>query len=101
MDDVGIANGFFHVPKRELVPSAQVLLQAGRLKFAAGLPEVKTLVDELLSFEVKITEAGSDTYGAWREGKHDDLVFAVTMAAWYAERLGAVAQVGHVVFKAG
>ena len=65
-----------------------MLLQGDRLKFAAGLPEVKTLVGELLSFEVRITEAGSDTYGAWREGAHDDLVFAVALAAWYAERYG-------------
>jgi len=80
--------GFLNVPKRELVSSAQVLLQADRLKFAAGLPEVKTLVNELLSFEVKITEGGHDAYGAWREGAHDDLVFAVALAAWYAEQFG-------------
>jgi hypothetical protein len=79
---------FLSVPKRELVSAAQVLLQSDRLKFAAGLPEVKKLVSELLSFEVKITEGGHDTYGAWREGAHDDLVFAVALAAWYAEWFG-------------
>ena len=54
---------YLHVPERELVSGAQVLLQAGRFKFAAALPEVKTLVNELLSFEVKISEAGNDVSG--------------------------------------
>jgi hypothetical protein len=82
-------NGFRRVPKRELVSTAQVLLQSGRLKFAASMPLVKTLVDELLKFEVKITETGHDTYGAWREGAHDDLVFALALATWWGERHAA------------
>jgi hypothetical protein len=80
--------GFLRAPKRELVSTAQVLLQTRRLRFAAEMPHVKTLVDELLKFEVKITEAGHDTYGAWREGAHDDLVFAVALACWIADRFG-------------
>jgi hypothetical protein len=27
-----------------------------------------------------------DSYNAWRESIHDDLVLAVALAAWYAER---------------
>ncbi len=38
------------------------------------LPEAALLVQELLNFQVKITAAGNDTYRAWREGQHDDLV---------------------------
>ena len=63
----------------------QVLLQAERLKIAAALPEAAVLTQELLNFQVKITMAANDTYGAWREGQHDDLVLAVAMATWYAE----------------
>lgn len=37
-----------------------------------------------LSFQVKITDAGNDTYGAWRDGTHDDLVLAVALACWAA-----------------
>jgi hypothetical protein len=33
----------YRVPKRDLVGAAQVLLQSGRLKIAAGLPEAETL----------------------------------------------------------
>ena len=30
-----------------------------------------------------MTPAGSDSYAAGREGKHDDLVLAVALAAWW------------------
>lgn len=78
-------DGSWKVPKRSLVSVTQVLLQTGRLKFAEGLPEVQTLVNELLAFEVKVSEAGHDSYGSWREGAHDDLVLGLSLCAWYAE----------------
>lgn len=77
--------GYHHVPKRELVGVAQVLLQDRRLRLSSRLPFVAALEEELLRFEVKITDAGRDTYGAWREGQHDDLVFALCLAVWYGE----------------
>lgn len=76
----------WRVPKRELVSAAQVLLQSGRLKVAEALPDTATLTRELLNFQVKISEQAHDSYGAWREGTHDDLVLAVALACWYAER---------------
>lgn len=77
--------GYHAVPKRVLVGVAQVLLQDRRLRFARDLPEAAVLEEELLRFEVKITESGADTYGAWREGAHDDLVFALCLATWFGE----------------
>jgi len=74
------------VPKKELVASLQVLLQTRRLKVAKTLPEAATLVRELETFRVKVTEAANETFGAWREGQHDDLVLAVALAAWMGER---------------
>lgn len=85
--------GYHNVPKRLVVGIAQVLLQDRRLRFAPALPHVKTLEDELLKFEVKITDAGNDTYGAWREGAHDDLVFALCLAVWYGEEKAAALDV--------
>jgi len=35
---------------------------------------------------VKVTTAGNETFEAWRERDHDDLVLAVGIAAWVAER---------------
>ena len=76
------------VPKRDLVVTLQVLLQAERLKIAEGLPDAATLVKELLAFKVKIdAKTAHDSYETpWRDGAHDDLVLAVALATWYAER---------------
>jgi hypothetical protein len=76
----------FRVPKRDLITVTQVLLQNGQLKVAAGLPEAETLKKELLNFRVKIDpRTAHDSYEHWREGDHDDLVLAVSMAAWFRQ----------------
>ncbi len=54
-------------------------------KVAEALPEAPTLIQEVLAFKVKITANAHDTYEAWREGVHDDLVLSVAMAAWFGE----------------
>jgi hypothetical protein len=78
--------GQFRVPKKELVGVLQVLLQTRRLRIAQALPDAAVLADELKTFQVKITEAANETFGAWSEGQHDDLVLAVALAAWAGER---------------
>jgi hypothetical protein len=75
------------VSKHDLVSVAQVALQNGRLRIAEKLPDAAVLVKELQNFQVKITDMGNDTYGAWREGPHDDLVLAVALALWGAVSL--------------
>jgi hypothetical protein len=80
------ADGSRHVPKKELVACLQLLFQDRRLKIARGLPEAEVLTQELLNFRVKITAAANETFGAWRDGQHDDLVLAVALACWLAER---------------
>ena len=75
------------MPKRELVAGVQVALQQGRLQIASGLPDAATLTHELLNFKVTIDpKTAHDSYGAWRESIHDDLVFAVGLAVWSAGR---------------
>ncbi len=77
----------YKVPKRDLVAAVQVLLQEDKLQFAEGMALVDTLVKELLDFKVKINpQTAHDSYGAWREGSHDDLVLALALAVWAAER---------------
>ncbi|HZS03398.1 MAG TPA: hypothetical protein VFD58_00860 [Blastocatellia bacterium] len=83
-DQVNEEGGVSRVPKRDLVGVIQVALQTGRLKIAAELPEAPLLVSELQNFQVKITTSANDTYGAWREGAHDDLVLAAALAVWDA-----------------
>lgn len=75
-----------NVPKRELAGVLQVLLQARRLQIASSLPDAAVLVRELENFRVKISVSAHETYEAWREGDHDDLVLAVALAAWVGEK---------------
>lgn len=80
-------HGGWLVPKLDLVGGLQVLLQEKRLKVAESLAEANTLVRELTNFRVKPLPANTtDPLAAWREGQHDDLVFAVVLAVWQAER---------------
>jgi hypothetical protein len=32
-------------------------------------------------------DLGNEQYGAWREGEHDDLMFAVALAYWGAKKV--------------
>jgi hypothetical protein len=82
-DSISYDNGVIRVPKRDLVSVTQVALQSERLKIASELPEASTLIREMQNFHVKINiETAHDSYGAWREGTHDDLVLAVALALW-------------------
>jgi hypothetical protein len=79
--------GGIRVPKRDLASAPLVLMQNKQLKIAQEMPLADTLKRELLNFKVKINIAtGHDSYEAWREGDHDDLVLAVAMACWCGER---------------
>ena len=78
-------HGVYRVPKQTLVAGLQVLLQSGRFKVAPALPEAATLTRELLGFKVRITAQAHETFEAWREGVHDDLVLAATLAVWLGE----------------
>ena len=78
--------GGFRVPKRDLVSAVQVLLQSGRLKIAADLPETETLQREMLNFKMKIDpKTAHDSYSHWREGDHDDLVLSAAIALWFRQ----------------
>lgn len=79
-------NGYWLVPKKELVSAVQVGLQTGTLKIARSLERAQMLAQELTQFQTKITTAANDIYGAWREGQHDDMVLALALALWYAPR---------------
>ena len=79
--------GYYRIPKRDLIVQLQVLVQCGALRIAAGLEHATTLVAEMQAMRVKVTPAGHEQYGAWREGTHDDLVFAVALACWAAKKV--------------
>ena len=95
--DTETLSGWYNwrVPKRDLVGGLQVLFQSGRLKIARSLEHAETLKAKLLNFRVKINVATAhDSYEAWREGDHDDLVLAATLAAWRAGRKEFIPLIG-------
>lgn len=73
--------GELYLPKSLLVSRLQVLLQDGRLKLPRT-PEAEALARELLDFEIRVSEDGHDSYGAFEVGTHDDLVIALGLAVW-------------------
>jgi hypothetical protein len=75
----------YHVPKKDLVGAMQVVFQSRRIQVARSLPNAGVLVKELESFRAKITISMNETFEAWRERDHDDLVLAVAMAVWVGE----------------
>jgi hypothetical protein len=75
----------YSVSKVELVSRLQALLHEGRLKIAPDLELAETLRAELNDFRVEFSATGQMTFNA-RSGRHDDLVLAVAIAAWYAVR---------------
>ena len=86
-DKASNEGGTWRVPKRDLVGSLQVLFQSGRFKISRKLPLASVLQSELLNFKVKIDPVTAhDSYSAWRERDHDDLVLSVALAAWLGER---------------
>jgi hypothetical protein len=69
------------VPKMTLISRLQALLHEGRLRIQKELPEAAELVRELQDFRVQYTASGHLTFNA-REGKNDDMVLALAIAAW-------------------
>jgi hypothetical protein len=56
------------------------------LRIAKTLPLAETLRKEIDTFTVKISSSGHESYEAWREQDHDDLVLALALALWSTRR---------------
>ena len=84
----GFREGDGTVPKKDLVAAIQAALQTRRLRFAEALPLRPVLERELETFRVKVTADRNETFSAWREKDHDDLVLALALAVWWGERYG-------------
>jgi hypothetical protein len=78
--------GYVHVPKADLVGALQSMLGRRLLTWPGKMPLADLLVKELGNFRVKLTKSANETFKAWREGDHDDLVLAAALAAWGALR---------------
>jgi hypothetical protein len=45
-----------------------------------NIPEARALADELLNFDIEVSEDGGEKFGAMRPGTHDDMVVALALA---------------------
>lgn len=87
-DKVIHEGGSWRVPKRDLIGAMQVLLQTGRLKVSSKLKLGPILLKEMQNFKIEIDPTTAhDSYSAWREADHDDLVLSTALAAWYGEHV--------------
>lgn len=74
-----------HVPKRDLIIGLREDWGLDRIGIARGIPDAKTLTEEVQTVELKQTTAGNEVF-VHREGTHDDLVLAVALARWWLAR---------------
>ncbi len=66
--------------KAFLVSRLQALFQTERVKLPANHAEATAMVDELMNYEIRVSEDASDKMGVFKTGKHDDLVTALGLA---------------------
>ena len=71
------------VPRCDLVSSALLLFEQEQLKIAEGLDLAGALTAEFAEFKPR---APKEELEGWRLGRNDDLVLAVAMSVWAAER---------------
>lgn len=76
----------WNVPKRDLIAGVQVLFERGELKIAKGLPYSYALLKELMDMKMMANGTGRVRLGADGAGEHDDLVIALALGCWRAQR---------------
>jgi hypothetical protein len=80
------------VPKSTLVSNLDAKLHCKELRFAKELLEAEALKDELIHFRRNLTKTSRMLF-EHRAGKHDDLIFSIAVALWWALQLRRKGQV--------
>src|SRR5918993_4586985 len=76
-------DGYWSVPKKDLVFPAVAAFQQGKIRIAKGIKDRDALVHELKNYSRTTNIAtGNMAFEPWRESDHDDLLFAVCLALW-------------------
>jgi hypothetical protein len=82
-------DGYFRVPKVDIMSSLQVLFGSRRLQYPEELRDkegtnlVPVWLQEMERFRMKTTKSGNMTYEAWRETDHDDIVLSIAIQCWW------------------
>ena len=74
--------------KAYLVSRLQALLQQQRIQLPPQHPDARVMADELKAYEIRVSDDGKDTSGAFRVGSHDDYVTAVGLATLHEPDFG-------------
>src|SRR5262249_55022796 len=80
------ASTYWAVPKSDLVSTFHVLFGQKRLRIARELTLAETLHREIDGFVIKTKPSGAETFSAWREKEHDDLILSLALALFFARR---------------
>jgi hypothetical protein len=88
-NSVTSSKGVYNVPKRDLVMALLTAIQMKRFKTRSPetMPIIKDFRTQLEGFQMKISNSGHDSYEAWTERVHDDLVLSAAMGVWYMDRV--------------
>jgi hypothetical protein len=82
-----VADGLYHVPRRELAGRLLLAVQENRFRTARTLPAAKRFGEALAGFKLQPpSSAGDDVLAVMRVAADDDLVLAAGMCAWWAAR---------------
>jgi hypothetical protein len=76
----------WNVPKQDLLAAVQLLMDRNELKLAGRMKELGPLIRELTDFRGVRQNSGRVRLGADGAGEHDDLVIALALACWRAQR---------------
>lgn len=74
-------HGELRLAKSLLVSRLQVLLQERRIHLP-NTQQARDLTEELLNYDIRITETANLQMGVFKTGKHDDLATALGLACW-------------------
>ena len=74
-----------HIGKQALVSMLVGALNSGTVHLPPGASD---LVEELQTYEVRTSDAGRDSYGAFKTGAHDDEATALALSLWSCQNWG-------------
>jgi hypothetical protein len=76
-------DGYWSVPKHELIFPAVAAFQQGKIRIAKGVKDREALVNELRNYKRTTNIAtGNMAFEPWREAAHDDVLLATCLALW-------------------
>jgi hypothetical protein len=77
------SNGFWSVPKRDLIFPLVAALQQNKVRIAKDVKDRDALVHELQNYRRVVNiSTGNMAFEPWRESDHDDLLFAAALSLW-------------------